>query len=80
MDPRRCVRDRTDRVREVLSLPNRLDLAPTLEHRDAPGSGLHALADDMRGRYGMTVSHNRRRTFRWNDGDAADLDLEGYHG
>ncbi len=41
---------------------------------------LHALSGDQAGRYAIVVSRNRRITFRFDGEDAADVDLEDYHG
>jgi proteic killer suppression protein len=44
------------------------------------GTGVHALRGNLKGRYAMTVSRNRRLTFGWDGEDAVEVDLEDYHG
>jgi toxin HigB-1 len=44
-----------------------------------PGWRLHALKGDLTGFSSLTVSGNWRLTFRFEDGDAFDLDLVDYH-
>lgn len=69
--------DWRNRVRLVLS---RLDAAAKPEELDLPGLGFHALAANRAGRYAVTVSRNWRVTFAWAGENAADVDLEDYHG
>lgn len=59
---------------------NRLDVASRPGDLDTPGSGFHALTGDMAGRYALSVSRNWRLTFTFDGQDAAELDLEDYHG
>ena len=44
-----------------------------------PGLGLHALTGDLAGYYAVRVSGNWRVTFRFEDGDATDIDYVDYH-
>jgi proteic killer suppression protein len=57
----------------------RLDAATVVEDVDAPGFGLHALRGDLKGWWAVTVSRNWRVIFRFEGGDAIDLDLVDYH-
>ena len=57
-----------------------LDAAKQPTDVDLPGFGFHALTGNMAGRFSIIVSRNWRITFGWNGQDAADLDLEDYHG
>jgi proteic killer suppression protein len=45
-----------------------------------PGLRFHALTGNLKGRFAVLVSPNWRITFAWEGEDAADLDLEDYHG
>jgi proteic killer suppression protein len=42
-------------------------------------SRFHALRGDRRGTYAFNVTANWRLTFRFEDGEAADLNYEDYH-
>ncbi len=44
-----------------------------------PGWRLHRLKGDLAGHWSLTVSGNWRLVFRFEDGDAMDLDLVDYH-
>jgi proteic killer suppression protein len=44
-----------------------------------PGFRLHALKGDLAGRWSVTVSGNWRIVFRFESGDASDVDLIDYH-
>lgn len=56
-----------------------LDAADTLDPMDRPAWRLHALKGDLEGFYAIDVSGNYRLIFRFEDGDAFDLDLVDYH-
>ena len=42
-------------------------------------TGLHALGGDMKGFHAVWITGNWRITFRFQDGDAFDLDHLDYH-
>ena len=44
-----------------------------------PGYRLHQLAGNRRGVWSVRVSANWRITFRFDSGEAVDIDLEDYH-
>ncbi|MGA3328385.1 MAG: type II toxin-antitoxin system RelE/ParE family toxin [Terriglobia bacterium] len=44
-----------------------------------PGWKLHPLKGDLRGFWSVTVTGNRRVMFRFEKGDAFDVDLVDYH-
>jgi len=44
-----------------------------------PGFRLHHLKGSMQGQYAVSVSGNWRVTFRFEDGDALDVDYLDYH-
>ena len=44
-----------------------------------PGWKLHPLKGDRRGQYAITVTRNRRITFRLRGSAVMDVDLEDYH-
>ena len=46
---------------------------------DLPGYRLHPLKGDFKGYWSISISGNWRVTFRFEDGDAYDVDLTDYH-
>lgn len=46
---------------------------------DIPGYKFHALKGGRQGMYAINVSANWRLTFRFEDEDAVDVNLEDYH-
>jgi len=46
---------------------------------DLPGYRLHALRGDLQGFWSITLSGNWRIIFRFEDGEAWDVDLVDYH-
>lgn len=69
--------DVADRLRRRLDV---LDAANSLEALGLPGFRPHPLSEDMRGRYSIRVTGNWRITFRFENGDIFDVNLEDYHG
>ncbi len=49
------------------------------EQLNFPGYDLHELKGERAGVWALKVNKNRRLTFRFESGNAADLDLEDYH-
>lgn len=56
-----------------------LDQSHAPRDMDLPGFRLHALTGSLRGHYAVRVSANWRVTFRFEDGDAVDVDYIDYH-
>ena len=56
-----------------------LDASDTLAHMRRPGYRLHELKGDMKGVYAVEVSANWRIVFRFENGQASDIDLVDYH-
>jgi proteic killer suppression protein len=77
-DDARGVRaDQSKRLRRLLA---QIDTAHTLDDlRRFPGDRMHELKGKLKGRWSLTVSGNWRLTFRFEEGDAFDLDLVDYH-
>ncbi len=46
---------------------------------DLPGYGLHPLKGDLKAFWSITVSRNWRIIFRFEEGDASDVDFTDYH-
>ena len=56
-----------------------LHVAVTPQEVDLPGYRLHRLTGDRAGTWSAVMSRNHRITFRFENGDAYDVDLEDYH-
>lgn len=56
-----------------------LNTAPTVHALDIPRYRLHALRGDLRGFWSVTVRANWRIIFRFEKGDAFDVELIDYH-
>ena len=75
-DGRRLPPARVERIREILTV---LDTAVRPGNLDLPGYRLHPLRGDRSGQWSVTVSGNLRIVFRFDAGEAIDVDLEDYH-
>lgn len=75
-DGRKLPADMLERIRAILSL---LDSAGAVEDLDRPTLKLHALKGDLKGFWAVTVRANWRIVFRFEDGDARDVDFLDYH-
>jgi toxin HigB-1 len=64
------------RLRYILAL---LDTAYTIEDMNLPGLELHKLRGDLASFYAVSVSGNWRVIFRFEDGQATEVDLIDYH-
>ena len=56
-----------------------LNAAQSAADMNLPGYGWHELKGERRGTWSVTVSGNWRLTFKFQEGDAYDVDLEDYH-
>jgi proteic killer suppression protein len=56
-----------------------LDNALVIEALDLPGFRLHPLKGDLKGFWSITVRANWRVIFRFEDGQALEVDLVDYH-
>lgn len=68
--------DLRENVEDILA---RLDQASSPQALNLPGYRLHALKGDRKGLWAVTVRANWRIVFRFEDGDAVDVDLLDYH-
>jgi toxin HigB-1 len=77
-DDDRCglPQDMVDRIRVILDA---LDPADRVEDIDRPSFRLHPLKGDLRGFWSTTVRANWRIVFRFENGEAYDVDLIDYH-
>ena len=75
-DRRELSAQHADKIARILA---RLDEATRPPQLDLPGFRLHPLKGDLAGYWSITVSTNRRIIFRFEQGDATDVDLVDYH-
>ena len=68
-----------EHVRELLDILGVLNRSRTPQDIDLPGFRLHPLKGRLKGHYAVVVSRNWRVTFRFEDGDVADVDYVDYH-
>jgi toxin HigB-1 len=69
--------DQVNKLRRVLAA---LDAAEDVEEMKAyPGWRLHALKGDLEGFWSIAISGNWRLIFRFENGEAFDVDLVDYH-
>ena len=68
--------DLVPRLRRILF---RLQEATHPDSADAPGFRLHPLKGDRSGHWSVRVTGNWRVVFRFEDGEAVDVDLIDYH-
>ena len=64
------------RIRRLL---DRLEACTKPGDMNLPGFGFHELKGSRKGAYAVDVSGNLRMTFRFDSGDALDVNLEDYH-
>ena len=71
--------DTVDRLRKMLSFLD--DMADPEELRALPTWKAHTLTGDRKGTWSLSVTRNRRLTFRINlaDREICDVNLEDYH-
>ena len=75
-DERRIQPEHRGTVRDILA---RLNASATPNDMDLPGFRLHRLKGDFSGFWAVTVRADWRVIFRFEDGDAADVDYLDYH-
>lgn len=68
--------DQLETVERILAL---LDAATTPQALDLPRYRLHPLKGDRKGYWAVTVRANWRIVFKFEDGNAADVELIDYH-
>lgn len=75
-DDRRGLKaEQADRIGRVLA---RLHRASKPGHMDLPGWRLHPLKGDLAGYWSVAITANWRVVFRFENGDATDVDLVDY--
>ena len=68
-----------DLTRKLVRQLDLLNRAISPMDMNLPGYRLHELKGERKGTWSVSVSGNWRLTFRLQDGDAYDADLEDYH-
>ncbi|MGO9740172.1 MAG: type II toxin-antitoxin system RelE/ParE family toxin [Roseiarcus sp.] len=68
--------DMVSRLRIILFA---LEEAESIEDLDQPSFRLHPLKGDLKGSWAVTVRANWRVVFRFENGNAFDVDLVDYH-
>ncbi len=72
-------RIRPELVQKVENILSVLDSASSLHELGLPGYRLHPLKGNLKGFWSITVRANWRIIFRFETGDAFDVDLADYH-
>lgn len=75
-DRRGVAAQHVERLRDILA---RLDASMLASDMDLPGFRLHPLKGEWKGYWAVTVRANWRVVFRFEEGDALDVDLVDYH-
>jgi proteic killer suppression protein len=64
------------KLRQILAV---LEVAYTVDALRLPAFDLHSLKGDRKGIWSVRVQGNWRMTFRFENGEASDIDYEDYH-
>lgn len=75
-DPSKLRADQAERIGIALA---DLNAARSPQDLDLPGYRLHPLKGDLKGFWSIWISANWRIIFRFEGGDARDVDLVDYH-
>jgi proteic killer suppression protein len=75
-EPRGVKAEHAEKLLDILA---RLDAAGIIADMDLPGFKLHPLKGDRKGFWAVTVRANWRVIFRFDDGEANDVDYIDYH-
>ena len=65
-----------DKIKRILA---RMDEAADVRNMALPGFGLHPLKGKFKGLWAVSVTGNWRIVFRFENGNAYDVDLVDYH-
>ena len=68
-----------DHARKLEDILDRLEAAEDIRDMKFPGSDLHQLKGKMKGRWAVKVSGNWRVVFRFEEGNAYDVEYIDYH-
>jgi proteic killer suppression protein len=70
---------KAQQIKRIQIILTRLEAAADASDMDLPGLRLHPLKGEMKGFHAVDVSGNWRLVFRFEAGDAYDVDLVDYH-
>jgi proteic killer suppression protein len=70
---------RPEHVKRLRLVLAKLNAAADVADMNFPGGDLHALRGDLEGFWSVSVSGNWRLTFRFENGDAFDVNYMDYH-
>lgn len=73
---RRVAPEHVQKLRDILVV---LDRSREAQGMDLPGFRLHPLKGELKGLHAVSVSGNWCVTFRFEDGNAVDVDYVDYH-
>ncbi|MGK2873212.1 MAG: type II toxin-antitoxin system RelE/ParE family toxin [Alphaproteobacteria bacterium] len=68
-----------DQVNRIENRLTTLDAAKAAEDMNISGYGFHQLTGDLKGFYAVRITRNWRIIFRFENGDAFDVDHIDYH-
>jgi len=68
-----------DQVSKIKRILHQLSVATKLADMRVPGWKLHGLKGDRKGTWAVWVTGNYRITFKFEDGNALDVNYEDYH-
>jgi toxin HigB-1 len=66
-------------AQKLADILDRLDAAENIKDMKFPGSDLHQLKGKKKGRWAVKVSGNWRVVFKFEEGNAYDVDYVDYH-
>ena len=75
-DHRGVMADHAEKLRRILA---RFDASASAADMDLPGYRLHLLKGEWKGFHAVTVNGNWRVVFRFENGNAIDIDYVDYH-
>ena len=75
-DPSKLPSVQIPKIRAILT---RLNVTREVQDMNYEGSGFHQLVGDLKDFYSVKVTGNYRIIFRFDDGDAYDVDYVDYH-
>lgn len=64
---------------KLIRILERLDSASDIKDMNYPGAGLHKLEPKSKNRWAVSVTGNWRITFRFENGNASEVNYEDYH-
>jgi proteic killer suppression protein len=66
-------------AKQAIRRLQQLDAATSLRDLSLPGNRLERLSGDRKGQYSIRINEQWRICFRWEGGDAHDVEIVDYH-